>query len=399
MMIVLFAIFVQCNQKAEIAQWRGPDRNGIYPEQGLLTQWPDSGPQLLWQYDSLGQGYASVAVTSKGVYSIGTVDSISYVFAFDHAGNLQYRKELGKDWMKNWPGIRSTPNIYDELGYVLNGFGVLYCFDTRDGRTVWTKDIIHDFKVDSLEFGYCENLLIDGNKLFVTPASPEALVVALNRKTGDLIWKSEGSRDSIAYTSPILIERGGRKFFVSQTKKVLFAVETETGKIAWKHPLKGSPLPNTPMFRDGYLFAIDYWKEGGFMLKVSDDGYSVQEVWRNPNLVTQQGDMVLLGDRMYGVGGKGRTFSCIDWNTGKEIFQDSTKAQIINIISAENLLYCYELRGAFELIRPTETGFEKLGSFVVRGGTKLHCSHPVIKDGRLYVRHDNSLFVYSIRHV
>jgi len=398
-MIVSFAIFVQCNQKAEIAQWRGPDRNGTYPGQGLLTQWPDSGPQLLWQYDSLGQGYASVAVTSKGVYTIGTVDSISYVFAFDHSGNLQYKKELGRDWMKSWPGIRSTPNVYDGLGYVLNGFGVLYCFDTRDGRTVWTKDIFRDYKVDSLEFGYCENLLVDGNKLFVTPASAEALVVALNRKTGDLIWKSEGTWDSIAYTSPILIERGGRKFFVSQTKKVLFAVETETGKIAWKYPLKGDPLPNTPMFRDGYLFAIDYWKDGGFMLKVSDDGYGVQEVWRNPNLVNQQGDMVLLGDRMYGVGGKGRTFSGIDWNTGKELFQDSTKAQIINVISADSLLYCYELRGAFKLMRPTETGFEKVGSFVVKGGTKLHCSHPVIRDGRLYVRHDNSLFVYSIRQV
>lgn len=392
---VAFAFFTQCNSKQEIAQWRGPNRDGIYPEKNLLTQWPDSGPKLLWKYDELGLGYASAIVTSNKVYTIGAIDSISYIFSFNTNGDLLWKKELGREWTKNWPGIRSTPVIYGDLGYVLNGLGIIFCFNANDGNIVWTKDIASDFKMGT-DGGYCENLIIDGEKLFFTTASHEANVVALNRKKGDLIWKTEGNNDSTSFCSPILIEVGGKKFFITQTNKSVLSYETETGKLAWKYALKGSPAPNTPLFRNGYLFAVDTWKSGGFMLKISDDGYNVKEVWRNPKLDPQQGDMVLLGDRMYSASERGKKYACYDWNTGKEIYSDSTKAHIINIISAENLLYCYEFMGKFNLIKPTDKGFENVGSFKINGGTKFHCSHPVIKDRKLYIRHDNSLFVYDI---
>ena len=394
--IVAIAFLTNCTSKQEVAQWRGPDRNGIYPEKNLLTQWPDSGPKLLWRYDQLGKGYSSAAVTSDKIYTIGTVDSISYVFAFSTNGDLLWKKDIGKDWTKNWPGIRSTPIIYNGLGYVLNGFGVIFCFDGNTGDIVWSKDIIKEYKGGLLEFGQCENLLVDGDNLYCTPAGIDADVVALNRKTGDLIWKTPGTNDSTAYTSPILINWGGKKYFVNATSKSLMAVDVENGSVAWKYKLKGSPIANTPLFRNGYLFTVDAWKSGGFMLKISEDGKSVTEVWRNLKLDPQQGDIVVLGDRMYGSMGGGRMFGCVDWSTGYAIHSDSTKAQIINIVSAENLLYCYELRGTFKLLKPTDNGFEKVGSFFVKGGSNLHCSHPVIKDGKLYIRHDNSLFVYDI---
>jgi outer membrane protein assembly factor BamB len=396
MVIISIAIFTQCNTKQEIAQWRGPERNGIYPDKNLLTQWPDSGPKLLWRYDKLGVGYASAAVTSSKVYTIGTIDSISYVFSFDLNGALLWKKELGKDWTKNWPGMRSTPIIYDGLGYVLSGFGIIFCFDANNGDILWTKDIIKEYKGGLLEFGQCENLLVDGDKIVCTPAGIDANVVALNRKTGDLIWKTPGTNDSTAYTNPIVIAWGGKKYFVNQTSKSLMAINIENGEVAWTYKLKGSPFANTPIFRNGFLYTVDAYKSGSFMLKISEDGKSVTEVWKNLKLDPQQGDLVLLGERMYGANERGKKFSCIDWNTGKEIYSDSTKAQIINVISAEDLLYCYELRGAFKLMKPTEKGFEKVGEFFVKGGSKLHCSHPVIKDGRLYVRHDSSLFVYNI---
>lgn len=394
--IISIAIFTQCNSKQEVAQWRGPERNGIYPGTNLLTQWPEGGPKLLWKYDSLGNGYSSAAVTFDRVFTVGTIDSISYVFSFNHYGKFRWKKELGRDWTKNWPGIRSTPVIYGNLGYVSNGFGVIYCFDAESGDVKWKRDIINDYNGNYPEFGFCENLLVDGEKIFCTPAGKDADVVALNRKTGELIWKTQGNNDSTAYTSPILFSVGDKKYFVTQTSKKLISVNSETGEVAWIYKLKGNPLPNTLMFRNGYLFAVDAWKSGSFMLKISDDGKSVKEVWRNVQLEPQQGDMVVLGNRMYGAGNDGKVFACYDWSTGKEIYSDSTKAQIINIISAEDLLYCYEVRGDFKLLKPTEKGFEKLGSFTVKGGSNLHCSHPVIKDGRLYVRHDNSLFVYDI---
>lgn len=396
--LVAIATFSQCTQKDEIAQWRGPERNGIYPDKNLLTHWPDSGPKLLWRFDELGQGYASPVVTSNKVYTIGTVDSISYVFTFDTEGKLLWKKPLGKDWMVNWPGIRSTPIIYNGLGYVLNGYGVIYCFDANNGEVIWSKDIAKDYKMSLLRFGQSENIVVDGDRVFCTPASVDATVIALNRKTGDLIWKTQGGNDSTSYCSPILIEVGGKKFFVNQTNKRLISINAETGELAWKYDLKGFPIPHTPIFRNGYLFTVDVWKAGSVMLKISDDGLSYTEVWRNQKFDPQQGDVVVLGDRMYGAGDEGKRFMCIDWNTGKEIYSDSTKADVTNVISAENLLYTYDLRGgAVKLLKPTENRFEKLGAFRVLGGTvQLHCSHHVIQDGKLYIRHDNSLFVYDI---
>ncbi|NVO09665.1 MAG: PQQ-like beta-propeller repeat protein [Bacteroidales bacterium] len=397
--IIAIAFFTQCSSKQEVAQWRGPERNGIYPEKNLMTQWPATGPQLLWKYDSLGKGYSAAVVTSNKVYTIGTIDSISYVFAFNTEGILLWKKKLGVDWTKNWPGIRSTPTIYNGLGYVINGLGVLYCFDAENGNIVWSKDIVKEYKCVFLGYGFCENLVIDGEKLFCTTASTDADVIALDRKSGDLIWKITGSNDSTSYSSPILVQIGENRFFVTQTNKRLISVDIKTGKLAWEYQLKGSPLANTPIYRNGYLFAVDNWKAGSFMLKINDNGYSISEVWRNSNIETQQGDMVLLGDRFYGLaGGDKKEFGCYEWNTGKEIYSDSMKVDIANVISAEGLIYCYQLRGGLvKLLKPKENGFEKLGSFKIKGGTEqLHCSHPVIKDGRLYIRHDNSLFVYDI---
>ncbi len=393
--IVALALFSQCNPKQEIAQWRGPNRDGIYLEKNLLTQWPDSGPKLLWRFDELGQGYASAAVTSNRAYTVGTIDSISYVFAFDTDGKLLWKKNIGRDWMVNWPGVRSTPNIYHGLGYILNGLGVLYCFNADNGDIVWQKDIFKEFNGRNTDFGYSENLLIDGDKLFCTPGGIENNVVALNRKTGETIWTSKGNSDSTAYCTPILIGRGGKKFFVNQTDKSIISLDAENGNLAWKYELKTTSHPSTPVFRNGYLFAIDGGKSGSLMLKLSEDGMSVSEVWRNADLNSHFGHVVVLGDYIYGLCGN-KTFGKVDWNTGKQLVADSTKSRALAVISDGELIYGYDLIGDFKLIKPVDNGFEVKGKFKVEGGTKMHFSHPVIKNGVLYIRHDNSLFAYDI---
>lgn len=393
--IISIAFFSQCTPKNEIAQWRGSDRTGIYPEKNLQTQWPDGGPKLLWQFDSLGQGYASAAVTSNRVYTIGTVDSISYIFTFDTNGELLWKKSIGPDWMVNWPGVRSTPTIYNGLGYILNGLGVLICFNADNGDIVWQRDVLKEFNGRNTEFGLSENLLIDGDKLFCTPGGVENNVVALNRKTGETIWTSKGNSDSTAYSTPILIERGGKKFFVNQTDKSIISIDTENGKLAWKFDLKTTSHPSTPVYRNGHLFAIDGGKEGSMMLKVSEDGLSVSEVWRNTNLNSHFGHVVVLGDNIFGLCGN-KTFGRIDWNTGIQTAADSTKSRSLAVISDGEMIYGYDLNGDFKLIKPIESGFETKGSFKVNGGTKMHFSHPVIKNGVLYIRHDNSMFAYDI---
>lgn len=387
--------FESCTQ-TEIAQWRGPERNGIYPEKNLLTSWPEGGPQLLWKFDSLGAGYSSAAVISKRVFTVGTVDSISYVFSFNLDGKLLWKRELGKEWMVNWPGIRSTPNIYGNLGYVMNGLGILFCFNASNGDIVWSKDIVKEFNTNYMEFGVCENLIVDEEKVYCTTAGSDADVVAFDRKTGAIVWKSKGSEDAKPYASPIFIEIGGRRQLVTLTQKLIFALDTKNGDLIWKHELKGNVHENTPFYRDGYLLVVDGWEKGSFMLKLDDNGNSVTEVWYDQYLDIAMGDAIVLGNRIYGYSYKKKTYRCIDWNTGQEIFSDTIKTQAISQISAMNLIYYYKDSGVFSLAKPCERGFEILGTFKVMGGTKLHCSHPVIKNGRLYIRHDNSLFVYNI---
>jgi len=392
--LVSTLFFFKCTSKQEIAEWRGSERNGVYLEKNLLTKWPDSGPKLLWHYDSLGLGYASAAVTSERVYTIGTVDSISYIFTFDTNGELMWKKSIGPDWTVNWPGIRSTPSIYKGLGYVLNGLGVLFCFNAENGDIVWKKDIIKEYNGRILEFGLCENLVIDDEKVFCTPAGLETTVVALNRYTGALLWKCNVNSDSSSYSNPILIDFRGEKYFINQSQKTLFAIHADNGELAWTYKMNSKWHPNTSIYKNGFIFTVD-GAAGSMLLKIYENG--IKQVWNNPVFSPVQGDAVLLGDRLFGLGDKGNKFLCVDWNSGEELFSDSVKSQAIAVILAENLLYCYELSGKVKLLKPTERGFENCGSFIIKGGTQqLHCSHPVIKDGVLYVRHDNSIFAYDI---
>jgi outer membrane protein assembly factor BamB len=392
--LLAFLAYSECFSQNEFAQWRGPERNGIYPDTNLMTQWPEGGPRLLWKYDSLGIGYSSAAVTSDRIYTIGVIDSTGYVFSFDPQGNLAWKKPLGRDFMGEWPGTYSTPVINGRLGYVVNGLGVLYCFDAGNGEVYWSKDLLKEFKGQPGLSGFLDNLIVDNEKLYCTPGGIGKNVVALNSKTGEFLWASAGDTAVNAYCTPILIEKNDRKYFIYQTNRSIISLDSDNGKLVWKFDRKGHAMPNTPLYQDGCLLIPDF-NNGSIKLKISEDGLRIDEVWRTPNMQMQMGDAMLLGDRVF-ARGKRNKFYCIDWNTGQELYSESAKGMVTSLISAENLLYCYDMAGNFSLEKPLDNRFEKVGSFKVMGGTENHCSHPVINDGKLYIRHDNSLFVYNI---
>jgi outer membrane protein assembly factor BamB len=386
--------FSENYSQTEIAQFRGTERNGLFPGKNLLTRWPEGGPELLWKFDDLGNGYSSPIVTSDRVFEIGTIDNISYVFSFDHNGKLLWRKPLGKEYAGEWAGIYSTPVICNNLGYVVNGLGVLYCFSTENGSIIWSRNILNDYMGQKASSGFLDNLLVDGEKLYCTPGGKGMNMVALDRKNGDLIWASGGDTIVNAYCTPILVENNGKKYCIYQTSKLINALDAGNGKLAWSYKKRGSSPPNTPVYQNGYLFVPDY-NSGSIKLRISSDWKEVTEVWRTTGLQTNIGDAVVLGGRVFGKGKKDK-FYCVDWNTGKELYTEPDKNMVTTVITADNLLYCYHYDGTFQLIKPLNDKFEKVGSFQVKGGSENHCSHPVINDGKLYIRHDNSLFVYNI---
>lgn len=395
--LILLPLFIQCQSSPQQAQWRGPQRNGIYPAENLLKQWPKEGPELLWEAKDMGFGYSSAAVVDDRVFTAGAPDSIGYIYSYDIDGKLLWKKAYGREWETNFPGPRSTPLIYDGLGYLLSGLGMLYCFDAESGDMVWKKDVYDFMNNKNIRFGITENLLIDGNTLFCTPGGEEVNVIAMNRMNGDVLWKSKGNGEQTAYCSPIMIERNGRKLFITNTAHSIIAIDAKNGELAWSYNLtnKQNVHANTPIYQDGYLYVMDGFRAGSVMLKISDDGNSVSEVWKSDLLDETNGHSVLMGNNIYVSAESKKKFCCVDWKTGN-IKYSIDKFSPGTVVAADGMLYCYSYNGDVGLLKPTPSGFEMKGEFKLPKQKRLHISHPVIKDGRLYIRYANNLWVYSV---
>ena len=381
------------------SNWRGPNRDGIYHETNLLQEWPETGPQKLWEFDQLGEGYCSVAIANNTIYTAGTIDSISFLFAFDMNGQLKWEKELGPEWVKTFPGMRSTPSIDNGLGYILNGLGILFCFNSENGAIVWTKDYVKDFGAKEIMHGQSENLLINGDYLYCTPGGKEYNVVALNKKTGDLIWKSPGLGEIPAYCSPILFERGGKKFISTNTFKSVICLNAESGELAWSHTFVGQKYgihPHSHIYRDGHLMVSDGFEIGIFMLKISEDGTSVEKLWENNLMDETNGHQVRVGDMIYGAAETKKKFIGVDWNTGETKIEMRKFTPGTVIATSDGMLYTYSYGGQLGLLKPLEDSFEIKGSFKLEKRREIHIAHPVIHNGILYIRYMNQLIAYDI---
>ncbi|MFA6400193.1 MAG: PQQ-binding-like beta-propeller repeat protein [Salinivirgaceae bacterium] len=380
-----------------IAQWRGDHRDGIYNETDLLKSWPAEGPKLMWHFDKLGDGHASAAVTENSIYTAGMVGDKGFVYALDLTGNLLWKTEYGTEWTENWNGVRSTPLVDENNIYIISSFGKLVCLNINDGSISWTVDVLNDYDGRNIQWGITENLLIDGNKLFCTPGGVDANVLALDKNSGKLIWKSNGNGEKSAYGSPTLIQVGNKKILVAQTASSIIGIDSDNGKLLWKHdqPNQWSVHPNTTVYSNGYLYCLSGYGKGGVMLKLSSAGTSVTEVWRDPLLDSRMGGVVLVNGKIYGAGDKNKKLFCIDWNTGKEVYSANLMAPG-NVIYSDGLLYAYGENGSVGLIEPQADQFKLVSSFKVPFGANQHWAHLVIANKKLYVRHGTSLMVYDI---
>ncbi|MCX6271631.1 MAG: PQQ-binding-like beta-propeller repeat protein [Bacteroidetes bacterium] len=397
---VLLTIMMIATQVSaqEIAQWRGKNRDGIYPGTGLLKIWPEKGPVLVWHYDGLGDGHTSASISGDRIFITGMVKGTGYVYSFSLDGKLHWKVPYGEEWTESWPGVRSTPLFYDGKLYLLSSFGKLICLNAANGAVIWSIDLIKELQGQNIQWGYTENLLIDGNMLFCAPGGKINNIVAFNKDSGKLIWTSKGKVEKSAYCSPTLINLPARKVLVTQTESSIIGLDANTGKLLWSHdqPNRWSVHANTPLYHEGMLFCMSGYGKGGVMLKVSPDGNSIEEVWRNASMDYKMGGFVLIEGKLYGADDSGKAWYCLDWKTGKEIFSEKLTGKG-NIIAADGLLYCYGDNGEIVLARPLPTGFKKISSFKVPYGDNQHWAHLVIHDGRLYVRHGSSLMVYDIK--
>jgi outer membrane protein assembly factor BamB len=383
------------------SQWRGPNRNGIYNETGLLQKWPAQGPELLWSFEGLGAGHGNVGIGKDKMFILGMPDSTGVLYAFDFKGKLLWNKSYGKEWYENYTGPRSTPTVVGDLVYFVSGQGVVYCYSEKNGDLKWSVNLITEFSGRNNTWGIAESALIDGNTLYCTPGGIDNNIVALNRFTGATIWTSRGNSQPSAYCSPILVKHNGTSLIVTMTAESIVGVDAVTGEFYWQVPQfqTNKIHANTPVYLNGVIYcSSDYAKSNAGMiaLKLSDDGKSVETGWRNEDIKNLMGGIIVTDGHIYGsIYRKGLWF-CVNAITGKVLYT-SNKFGDGNIIMADGHMYCYSEKGEVALVSANPLSFTVINSFKVPLGTDQHWAHPVINNGRLYIRHGNALMVYKIK--
>ena len=398
-------------QAQKNSQWRGENRDGIYNETGLLKVWPDDGPQLLWKFDRLGEGFTSVSIANEKIHVTGMHGDTLMLYIFDIDGKLLKEKEIGKEWNTNFNGTRSSVCINEGKLYVFNALGTILCLDETTLNEVWKKNLLTEFDGKNLMFGMTENPLVVGDKIFLTPGGEKHNMVALNKNTGALIWSSPGTGRQTTYCSPLFIGdqsvpmvvtwmEGAKRDSSSKIQdNTLTAFNAETGELLWALPLpsENDINPNVPMYTNGLIFATTGYKGGSWLIKLKDGGKAAEQIWHNGEMDNQMGGAIKVGDYVYASGhSAARYWFCVDWKTGKTIYKDNSFAPC-NVIFADGLLYCYSEKGTMNLVKPNPEKYELVSSFKVTLGTNQHWAHPVIHKGVMYLRHGDTLMAYKVK--
>ena len=390
----------------KVYEWRGENRSGIYNETNLLGSWPEEGPNLVWEYDGIGNGYGSPIFTDDRMYVVGEIDSLGYLFSFDNFGNLLWKKEFGKAWMVNYTGSRSAPTIVGDNIYLVSGLGAVYCFNRITGDEIWSVDMINDLHGAFPLFGYSESVIIEDEKLFCSPGGTDTNVVALNRNTGEIIWVSKGNSERPGYNSAQIVNLKDRNVLVNFSAYELMGHDTKTGELLWlqnqdnttseeRKPGLGDTHSNTIIYDDGFIYYAAGDGNGGVKLQLANDGKSIKEVWRNKDFDSYMGGIVKIGNHLYGCGTAKRDFKSINAETGK--IEDIIKVGSGAVIAADSMLYYYNFGGNVMLITQNPTDMEVVGEFKMLKGGREHFAHPVIDKGRLYIRHGNVVQAYNIK--
>lgn len=402
--LVLLFLFSGFSGPKKSSQWRGLNRDGIYPETNLLKQWPAEGPKMLWSYDGLGIGQGSAAVAGDKVFVTGIPDTLkadAFLFAFDNQGKLLWKKSYGKDWTGIFPGARSTPTIIDNLIYVESGNGSIHCLKTDNGDEVWSVDFFKDFQADSVQFGFSESLLVDGDKVYCTPGGKTNNVVALNRFTGKKVWASSGFKEKATYCSPIVFDHSGNHLLATLTSTSIIGVNANSGEMLWRvHQFQDNKIhANTPVYFDGKLLVSSASRKdssGLVLLQLSPDGKKADIVWRNKEFINLMGGFILKDGFVYGGAYLQPKWFCIDTKTGQTKYI-SKEIGGGPVVFADGLFYCYaEKDGEIALVAGDPENFKVISKFKVPLGVGQHWAHPVIANGKLYVRHNGALMVYDI---
>ena len=402
---------------ADWPQWRGPNRDAICTETGLLKNWPESGPKLLWELTGLGRGYSSLAIVGDRLYTMGdiTIESgkAQCVLAYELSGRKRlWATRVGPT---HSDGPRCTPTVDDGLIYAVGTSGDVVCIDADTGKVRWSKNFQEDLGGGkNPQWKFSESPLVDGDKLLCTPGGRDAVMVALDKKTGELIWKcsmpdiGRSGKDEAGYSSIVVTEAGGLRQYVQLTNKGLIGVAAKDGRFLWGYNRIANQTANipTPVIYGQYVFCSTAYKTGSALLKLTaaGNGVDAKEVYflDAGTFQNHHGGFVRIGDYIYGGHdhGKGKP-TCIEMKTGKVMWQEAQPGGgSTAVLYADGHLYFRYQDNLMALIEANPQRYNLKSTFKLPkrpGMSGPGWSHLVIADGKLYVRHADVLMVYDVK--
>jgi outer membrane protein assembly factor BamB len=392
---------------ADWPQWRGPNRDGKSADTGLLKQWPTNGPKLAWKATRLGKGYSGVSLVGDRLFTMGDKEDAGYLVALSAAdGKILWSAKVGKPGAPDapgwsYPGPRCTPTVNGDLAVVADAWGELVCVNVADGKEQWHKSYTSDFGGKPPTWGFSESPLVDGDQVVVTPGGKDGAMVALDKKTGRVLWQSKDFTDDAHYSSIIAAEIGGTRQYVQLTAASVVGISPKDGAVLWKAARRGNvAVIPTPIVSGNEVYVTSGYGAGCNLFKVSSSGdkFSAEQVYANHVMVNHHGGVVKVGDFVYGYS-ESKGLTCQNFKTGEAAWMEKEKIKKCCVSYADGAFYCREEdSGTVVLVDASSTGYAEKGRFKQPDRAKEKAwQHPTIADGKLFLRDQDLLLCYSVK--
>lgn len=396
--VLLMGCLVMSAVAADWPQWRGPQRDGISRETGLLDAWPAGGPQRIWNTQGLGQGYAALAIVQGRIFTQGQRGDHQFVLALDAAtGKALWETPTGPAFPQDrGGGPRGTPTVDGDRLFAMGGEGTLVSLDVHTGSVLWRMNVVEKFGGQVPHWGISESPLVDDNNLIVSPGGPGAAVVALDKKTGNLIWKSQS--EPAGYSSAIAADVGGIRQIIVFTGAGVVGLQANNGALLWKYTRVSNRTANiaTPIFQNGFVFVSSAYGTGCALLKLTAEGGTVKvsEVYFSSEMQNHYSTSVVVDGSVYGF--SNAILMAMNLETGQVAWRDRSVGKG-SVIYADGKLYLLSEDGVVGLAEATPAGYKEKSRFQIPRGDFPTWTPPVISEGRLYLREQDRLYCYDIK--
>jgi outer membrane protein assembly factor BamB len=385
-------------------QWRGPDRTDVSRETGLLKSWPAGGPKRTWLYEKAGEGYSGPAIVAGKLFIMGTRDESECLLALDvNSGRELWVARIGSVFKESrGDGPRGTPTVDGDRVYAMSGRGELACVNVADGKILWEQDM-KDLGGRTPHWGYTESVLVDDDQVVCTPGGSKGALAAFEKKTGQRLWQSADFTDPAHYSSMIAADIGGIHQYIQLTERAVVGIAPKDGKLLWKSAFPGrTAVVPTPIYKDNHVYVTAGYGAGCKLVKIGP-GNQVSDVYENRVMKNHHGGVVLVGDHIYGYS-DGSGWLCQNFKTGQEVWSERRALGKGAISCADGMLYCVaEDNGTVVLIEASPKGWQERGRFKLDPQTKIRPSegrvwtHPVISNGKLYLRDQDLIYCYDVK--